>query len=68
MIAKRYSMGGGNWDKMHKMCTYNYNTSVHTVTKMTPFLMQNRREARVPVALALGITEWEPDTTPRTYT
>jgi hypothetical protein len=29
--------------------------------------MQNGQEAQVPMALALGITEWEPDTTPTTY-
>ena len=34
---------------------------------MSPFFLKNGREARVPVALALGTTEWNNNTEPASY-
>ena len=45
MIAKRFNMGGGDWDLLAPMCTYNYNIAVHSVTMMSPFFLKNAREA-----------------------
>ena len=45
MIAKRFSMRGGDWDLLAPMCTYNYNIAVHLVTMMSLFFLKNTREA-----------------------
>ena len=67
MIAKRFNMRGGDWDLLAPMCTYNYNIAVHSVTMMSSFFLKNAREARVPVALALGTIEWNNNTEPASY-
>ena len=45
MIAKRFNMGGGDWDLLAPMCTYNYNITVHSVTMMSSFFLKNTHEA-----------------------
>ena len=67
MIAKRVAEGGGDWDQIHRISTYDYNTTPHTVTKMTPFFLLYGREARIPLALALGTTLWRDGVEPRGY-
>ena len=45
MITKRFNMGGGDWDLLAPMCTYNYNIAVHYITMMSPFFLKNGQEA-----------------------
>ena len=41
MITKRFNIGGGDWDLLAPMCTYNYNIAMHSVTMMSPFFLKN---------------------------
>ncbi|CAF4604964.1 unnamed protein product, partial [Rotaria magnacalcarata] len=37
-----------NWDEVLQYVTFNYNTSIHTTTKQTPFEMMHGRQATLP--------------------